>query len=289
MRKNRGFLLMNPYSIKEKTVISFSGGRTSAYMLKKALESAGPSFKEDAVVIFQNTGKENPETLDFIAEVENTWHQKIIWLEWQAPTHKNEKGRWEYPEGKKYKIVDHETANRDGGPFEALINHWGALPNVMQRFCTFYLKQEPMRDYLKKEMGWQEWVNFLGIRHDEPNRWKTAGKAPRCKREDRELPLVRARVTKKEINEFWENQNFSLRLGPNDSNCDLCFLKGPEKKKSILRENEKKGEWWIRQERKTGRTFEKGRKVEDLLQIAKRTPELPFYESPDYLPCLCTD
>jgi predicted phosphoadenosine phosphosulfate sulfurtransferase len=33
--------MLNPYEITEPTCISFSGGRTSAYMLKKVLEAGG--------------------------------------------------------------------------------------------------------------------------------------------------------------------------------------------------------------------------------------------------------
>ena len=53
---------MNPYIIKEPTCISFSGGRTSAFMLYKILE-ANDGLPEDAKVIFANTGKEEEATL----------------------------------------------------------------------------------------------------------------------------------------------------------------------------------------------------------------------------------
>jgi hypothetical protein len=47
----------NPFLIDEPTVISFSGGRTSAYMLWRVLEANG-GLPEDAIVCFANTGKE---------------------------------------------------------------------------------------------------------------------------------------------------------------------------------------------------------------------------------------
>ena len=54
---------MNPYKILEPTVISFSGGRTSAYMLWKILE-ANNGLPDEAIVCFANTGKEEEATLD---------------------------------------------------------------------------------------------------------------------------------------------------------------------------------------------------------------------------------
>jgi predicted phosphoadenosine phosphosulfate sulfurtransferase len=47
---------MNPYLIKEPTCISFSGGRTSAFMLHKILE-ANNGLPDEAIVCFANTGK----------------------------------------------------------------------------------------------------------------------------------------------------------------------------------------------------------------------------------------
>lgn len=54
----------HPFKIDDSpAVISFSGGRTSAYMLRRCLDAGVP---DDCYVIFSNTGRELPETLDFV-------------------------------------------------------------------------------------------------------------------------------------------------------------------------------------------------------------------------------
>ena len=63
---------MNPYLIDEPAVISFSGGRTSAYMLYKVLEAHGGRLPDHVVVAFSNTGKEMPQTLDFVDRCSKT-------------------------------------------------------------------------------------------------------------------------------------------------------------------------------------------------------------------------
>ena len=61
--------MTNPYTLPSCLVqIAFSGGRTSAYMLRKIMD-ANPGLRDDVVVTFQNTGREMPQTLDFVAEV----------------------------------------------------------------------------------------------------------------------------------------------------------------------------------------------------------------------------
>jgi len=50
-------VMRDPFKITEPTCISFSGGRSSAYMLWRVLRSNG-GLPDGSVVCFANTGKE---------------------------------------------------------------------------------------------------------------------------------------------------------------------------------------------------------------------------------------
>lgn len=71
----------NPFKIEAPAVISFSGGRTSGYMLYKILEAHQFKLPKDIYVTFANTGKECEETLEFVNDCEKHWGVKIHWLE----------------------------------------------------------------------------------------------------------------------------------------------------------------------------------------------------------------
>jgi len=57
---------INPYRISEPTCISFSGGRTSAFMLWNVLQANDGKLPDEAIVCFANTGKEDEATLKFV-------------------------------------------------------------------------------------------------------------------------------------------------------------------------------------------------------------------------------
>ena len=89
---------MNPYTILEPTCISFSGGRTSAFMLHKVLLNGGGQLPDQAKVIFCNTGKEDEATLQFVKDCSDQWNVPITWLEYIS-------------EEPKFKVVNFEIGN----------------------------------------------------------------------------------------------------------------------------------------------------------------------------------
>ena len=95
-----------------RIIVSFSGGRTSAYMgwwLKHHTE-------HELMFVFMNTGCEHPATLDFLERSDKEWGLNLVWLE--AAVNHNGKGRGF---GTKHKVVTYETAARNGEPMEAVI------------------------------------------------------------------------------------------------------------------------------------------------------------------------
>lgn len=233
---------MNPYVLPTPCLVSYSGGRTSAYMLRMILDAYDGQLPPDVVVTFANTGKERPETLDFVAACQAAWNVQVHWLEYDPEA---EHG---------VRQVSHNSAARNGEPFETLIRRkMGFLPNPLQRYCTQELKIRTMARFMNKVMGYRNWHNAVGLRFDEPGR---VGKALDRNelRKDRWTtlcPLHLARVTEDTVLEFWRAQPFDLRLEPWEGNCDLCFLKGAGKICRIMRDQPGLAEWWIRQERES--------------------------------------
>jgi 3'-phosphoadenosine 5'-phosphosulfate sulfotransferase (PAPS reductase)/FAD synthetase len=235
---------VNSYEIVDKTCISFSGGRTSAYMLHKVLQNGGGQLPNEAKVIFCNTGKEEEATLRFVNECSKRWNVEITWLEFAVQD--NEKIS---------KVVNFETASRKGEPFEAVINWYQpSLPNGRARYCSSQMKTRTMHRHLRS-LGWTDWDSFIGIRADEPRRVAKfrANPHPENKNETVCMPLVPNNVSSKEVGNFWNNQPFDLEL-PNingktmHGNCDLCMLKPKAQILSLIQEKPERALWWIKQE-----------------------------------------
>jgi len=228
--------MRDPFIIDEPTCISFSGGRTSAYLLWRVLQSNG-GLPDQAIVCFANTGKEEEATLEFVRDCGINWGVKIHWLEYQDAEKTKDR----------FKVVDFETASRNGEPFEQLIIKKKYLPNPVTRFCTIELKIRTIHRYLKS-IGWDdhnETQDWMGIRADEMRR---AAKVDRSR-----VPLVTAGITAADVGRFWKAHSFDLKLSniggkTLHGNCDLCFLKGGNIILSLIAEKPDRAVWWAKME-----------------------------------------
>ena len=262
-------------------MISFSGGRTSAMMTHILLDQLKD---EEVVVCFANTGKEEEATLEFVNNCDKLWDGRVVWLEYNYNIPKQEEM------DPYFLIVDFDSASRKGEPFEALINRRGFIPNVVSRFCTQEMKVRVIKKYMQ-HLGYKEWFNVVGLRFDEPNRWR--GKAGPVKGQVWEnwFPLVEMRITKPDVLAFWKKMPFDLELKEYQGNCDACFLKGKKKMQQIAREAPEKLDWWIAQEKKVGATFNKRYSFETLLKTVTQQPELFDWDmskpDPTEIHCFC--
>lgn len=85
--------------------ISFSGGRTSAYMTKLLLDNWSDRY--EFIVTFANTGLEHPKTLEFVANCDQHFGFNTVWLEAQVDPRPGK--------GIGFRVVDFASADRGGG------------------------------------------------------------------------------------------------------------------------------------------------------------------------------
>jgi 3'-phosphoadenosine 5'-phosphosulfate sulfotransferase (PAPS reductase)/FAD synthetase len=270
----------DPYRVEPPALVSFSGGRTSAFMLHEILRAYDGALPDGVVVAFDNTGKEREETLRFVHECASRWGVQIHWLEWRPrptegrpdfagaalpPDEWERQAAWwdaavERCGEAGFEEVGFNSASRAGEPFRALIALRQFAPNAVTRFCSQKLKVEAGARF-GKSLGWTRWVNVIGLRYDEGHRVLKAlarndsGKEPF----KAAMPLAKAHVTKRDVMRFWLGsraafpsdelpQGFDLGLRDYEGNCDLCFLKSRAKKLAIIREQPGAVDWWIAME-----------------------------------------
>lgn len=263
-------------------------------MLWKVLDAYDGKLPDNIKVCFANTGREMPETLDFVKACSDNWGVDITWLERYAEVApEDHKNKFVYTT----RVVTYDTAARDGQPFLDLLKAKRYAPNPVARFCTVELKIRPIKEWLL-DQGWETpYLGFIGIRADEQLRAaKMHGTI--VSGQERYLPLWLDKVTKEDIYEFWTNNDFDLQLPNNNGvtdwgNCDLCFLKGLSKKMAIIRERPSLADWWIKAEKQLSDQVGKGAyfrsdqpSYEDMKIIATTQSSFDFGDD-ETIPCFC--
>lgn len=253
---------MNPYLIGARACVSFSGGRTSGYMLWHILDANGGTLPPDVIPVFANTGKEREETLRFVYDCEAHWGVKVHWVEWRNT-----------PEG--FEEVGYNSASRAGEPFGALIAKKGMPPNWQARFCTEFLKVKAMTAFMaSRGFAPGSYSEVIGLRYDEGLRVFKM-----LERNDRDgrlcvAPMSHAKATERDVLTFWDAQPFDLALEPGEGNCDLCFLKGRGIRKELIRRRPASAQWWIDAEQSVNGFFDRRDSYSELRDEVHRSPDL---------------
>lgn len=225
MTEMKKFVPPSKYPLKDRISISFSGGKTSAYMTKMLLDY----FREfepqrEVIVTFANTGQEHEKTLEFVMNCDLAFNFGVIWLEAVVNP---ERGK-----GIRHKIVDFDSAAREGEPFEAYIAKHG-IPNQMYNQCTSRLKTEVM-DSFRKSIKWgKDHSVAIGIRADEIDRVSLTA----MQKHNAFYPCVDAGVTKADVRDWWADQHFNLDIPEHLGNCRFCWKKSKRKLLTIAREH----------------------------------------------------
>lgn len=263
---------------KKKLLVSFSGGQTSGYMTKLLLDNLNRD-EWDIVVVFANTGKEREETLEFVRDCDAHFGFNTVWVEAVVnPLHRK---------GTRHRVVTFDTAARDGQPFEDVIRKYG-IPNVATPHCTRELKTNVITSYVRRELQWKGYYTAIGIRSDEIDRVD-----PKWEKKKYIYALITMFPSRRpEVNQFWINQVFRLKIANYEGNCDLCFKKTDRKLMTIILENPPCVGWWAQMGDRYGdfvpetrnqdterpvRFYRQHRSIHDLVELAK----LPFRKARD--------
>lgn len=273
---------MSPYTLPDGNVqIAFSGGRTSAYMLHQILEANG-ALPDRARVLFTNTGRELPKTLDFVQECGQRWGVNIACLEYRAKQSGNglEHG---------FAEVSFDQASQNGEPFIDVMRYFGYVPNMEADFCSHELKTRTARRYCTDVLCWEQWTTALGIRADEAGR--VLKKQPK-ERYRVWYPMHADGVTKHDVALFWRKQPFDLQLANIKGktplgNCDGCFKKAESNRAALARDYPERAAWWAEQENRFGGEFRLGQPWGGLIRFVDRQGDWIFSDEASAAGVLC--
>lgn len=192
-----------------KNVISFSGGRTSAYLCHLAKQHIdNPCF------IFMDTGAEHPKTYEFIRSMVRNWSIPLVCLRVDINP--------ELGQANSYTEISIDQIGPDLKPWESMLSKYGTPYNPGGAFCTDRMKLVPYTKYCNEHFGKGNYITWLGIRADEPRRLNYD------KANFKYLADI-SDFDKQDVLDWWKSQDFNLEIEEHLGNCVFCIKKGANK------------------------------------------------------------
>lgn len=188
-------------------VVSFSGGRTSAY-LAYLMKERDPETE----FIFMDTGAEHPKTYEFIRNIAKHWKIKLTCLRVIPNPEMNKPST--------YETLSIDQIGPDLEPWKRMLSKYGH-PYIGGAFCTDRMKTVPFIKYCDEHFGRGNYITWLGMRIDEPKRISP-------KPGIRYLAEI-SDFEKQDVIEWWRDQPFDLEIQEHLGNCVFCIKKSLQK------------------------------------------------------------
>lgn len=191
-------------------IVSFSGGRTSAYLVH-LMEQLRKDKGWKVVYVFCDTGAEHDKTYNFIRNIVGHWKIDLTCLRVVVNP--------EYRKASSYEVVGLDDLKHDLKPWKQIVAKY-SLPNVSMPYCTREMKSRPFDKWVADHVNGPFNV-WLGIRSDEPNRLK--------ERENFRYLAELSDFEKQDILDWWSEQKFDLGIPEWLGNCCFCVKKSIKK------------------------------------------------------------
>lgn len=203
-------------------------------MMGYLLETLPEYRSRQKYYVFANTGRELPATLSFMRYWGKYLDRDIAIVE--AVVHHDER------KASTHRVIRDPTTelSMDGQPFEEVVKKYG-LPSITFLHCTRELKVNPIRSYIRADLGLMpsEYVQAIGMRFDEPRRVK--------QNPEFIYPLYDQRIRKEDVVAFFAHPDrrcYTLGLEEFEGNCDFCFKKGWNKLEKMKDKYPTRLNWW---------------------------------------------
>ena len=202
-------------------VVSFSGGRTSAYMVW-LIESLRKGTDIKVEYVFQDTGAEHPKTYEFIHNVVKEFGIRLTCIKAKIDQTMGV--------GVNYEEISIESIGYNLQIWREMMSKYGA-PSITGPKCTEKLKTIPFKKYCDSKYGKGNYELFLGIREDERRRIKS----------DLSINYLAdiSNFDKQDVLDFWSKQPFDLEIPEYLGNCVFCIKKSHKKVALAVKEEPK--------------------------------------------------
>lgn len=269
---------------KKNLMVTVSGGRSSARMARY-IQTSKKYKNYDKVYVFANTGKERPETIQFLKDIEKYWKMPLVKIE---GVYSQIMGV-----GVGFKIVDWDDLDMSGRVYEEAVKHknkgeFSGLPHKDAPYCSDMLKTLPCKKLCDELFGVNNYIKAIGYRKEDMPKRITWAEIKIDK--TRIFPLITDfdyPLGQRDLNDWYEKEPFKLSLHGKLGNCEDCWKKSETTLIDNIRYGTRFIPWNQRMENEYGNTSFRGNKsIDDLVKMASLpfTPEFQFEEDDK---CVC--